>query len=445
MGGSEMNEDGGQEARDDASRTRARWLGVLLIVVALGAVTFEAWELGDGLPPEEVARTHEWGKLPSLAEMLGSVQSRRNEPEAPTTTASAVPVVVAASPAPLGPGEAEVCGFGRVKLGTPEAEDLTRRIDASTKSQRDRVKQALLASADEGERAVGLYLQGVSVGNVWAVHESASDAERAQQDSMDRDAIDTLARMAVASRSAQVYALALRACDVRKSGGTCQMLSTEQWTRLDPGNAAPWMRALDDARRRRDAGGAAEAVHRIGQSTRVDTYADSILKAAARYIEKDLTLSMRYLTFAEYVGQTAMTDLSYQGLIEHCSAVAVRDGNRLQSCAAVADALVGKGSSSVVAVSAGMAIGERTGWSVQRVQAFKDERESVNLAIEDHRDMTCRSAIKQTRIFEDWATMGERRALQEQVKQLPAEQVATARGRWEAREAARAASAPVAN
>ena len=91
-------------------RSRARWLGVLLIVLALALLVWRAWLAGfaDEAPAEAVPMGSV-GK-PSLQEMLARIDATRLAGEAVASAASA-----AAKPA-MAPDEADVCGVGRVKI-----------------------------------------------------------------------------------------------------------------------------------------------------------------------------------------------------------------------------------------------------------------------------------------------------------------------------------------
>ena len=66
--------------------------------------------------------------------------------------------------------------------------------------------------------------------------------------------MDQLVRLAVVSQDPLVYVIALEACKGSAEGGAanCALLSLEQWARLDPDNAQPWLELAAQAQREHD-------------------------------------------------------------------------------------------------------------------------------------------------------------------------------------------------
>jgi hypothetical protein len=357
--------DEGVQGEGDRSNRRARWLGVLLIVVAIGAVGVQAWRVGEVEPAAGVASGGSLAR-PSLSEMLADAGAMRSDSLA---QAASLPPDGAAS-APLAEGEAEVCGHGRVRLDSPEM----ARLEQAVAQLRRELSDALAASADEVDRAIGLLTREMA--RPTAVSIPASGAEvRAG----DEQAVDRLARMAVGSRSSPVYALALMACDRGGRRGACQMLSVEQWARLDPGNAAPWMRMLSEASNRRDDAALDEALFQISRATSYDDFSSVPLKQVIVRLPADAPLFERFGVMADLFAMSVASPAqfaAYGALHKHCDAQAVVDANRRQACAAVAEALVPR-SRSLMDFRAALIVGEQGGWPAERVQALRDEGDAA--------------------------------------------------------------------
>ena len=52
----------------------------------------------------------------------------------------------------------------------------------------------------------------------------------------------------------------MRACQARRSEGMSQLLSADQWARLEPGNAIAWLQVAVRAQARNEAAAVAEAM-----------------------------------------------------------------------------------------------------------------------------------------------------------------------------------------
>jgi hypothetical protein len=139
-----------------------------------------------------------------------------------------------------------------------------------------RIDAALRASGDPFDRSVADWL------NVDDLRTPAGRVEALVQD-------------AVGSSDARSYALAVQACtdlgnDAMPLSGlpawwqspSCARLDTDEWSRRDPGNAAPWLYALTFADRANDPAGQREALRRMATSTRFDTGSGAGSAAVAR-------------------------------------------------------------------------------------------------------------------------------------------------------------------
>lgn len=362
-------------------RTRARWLGVVLILTALLALGWQAWEAGlaDELPltqaPAPVV------KMPSLGALPGNVDFARLGMQAAS----------GASPAgmdgrfPLARDETEICGLGRVKAtDSGEPKDM-QPIRLAAQRARERVIPLLAQSADEVARAAALLLK--SIGQPPAADEaceradcvrSASAAAPALTDArlrIDLVSRDALASLALNTRSAQVYAMAMGSCHRHRNEGVCLQLSPEQWARLDPDNTVPWLHVAADARDRHDTSGLAEAMFRVSRASRSDLRWGSVASLVIARLPAEMPVLDKVALAGEVLAAEAVLP-PFVPLSQYCSVADVRDANRQQICAAAAEVLVNQGRS-LVEVSLGAGIGQRVGWSEERLAALHDERDAI--------------------------------------------------------------------
>lgn len=191
--------------------------------------------------------------------------------------------------------------------------------------------------------------------------------------------LDQLARLALATNDPAVYAVAFNTCG-KRTGGACGLLSAEQWTRVDPGNAVPWMHVLEQARARRDVQGEAEVLHQISVAKRFDTREFAIpgLIAAIESVapEGDSgTVAVFELTLETFGIAAAWGNPTYQLLTQACRADALRDANRRQTCEGIATTLSER-SDSILPAMIGIGIGRRLDWPMERVARRRGEYEA---------------------------------------------------------------------
>ncbi len=191
---------------------------------------------------------------------------------------------------------------------------------------------------------------------------------------------EQLARRAAASTDPRIYALAFRSCRLGalRGGGSCMLLSAEQWARLDPGNALPWVYALGEADMRGDAAARDEALHRIATSARLEEH---FLAVAGLIVETrggDGSLLATMEVVSEAAAREAAWLPPYPELLQACRA-ARTDANRNQTCLAIAEQMVGR-ADKPMARSIGVAVGHGSGWPVERVDRLRGELKALALA-----------------------------------------------------------------
>lgn len=290
--------------------------------------------------------------------------------------------VAAASPGSSehGADEIELCGGLWVKTqpdGNIDDNDFKRVVRLP--EARARMLDALRADTGEFARAAAIRLALIG-GEPPPLPEGATTCEPAQCEAERQyaarfaEARDALAQMATTTRDPRVYALAFNVCGAMPNEASCQRLSAEQWARLDPGNAAPWLFALDRAEQRRDMAAQNEALHRIATSARSDQHYFALSGLVLAHTPSDDAAMSAKLTLAvEMIGIAAAHSVpGYQGLTHACSGAALKDSNRRETCSAVAELFVA-GSDTLIERSIGVRLGEKLGWPAERVDRLRGE------------------------------------------------------------------------
>jgi len=339
----------------------------------LGAATFALllWFIWSGrvrdgaLPPVEAA--------PALA--------------TPPTELPAAPVSASSGPATTavhGSDEIELCGGVWVKAapdGSVDAEDLARVT--RWPELRAQLIDRLRADPSEFARAAAVLLGLIGTdGTPVATGESATACTGLDCETNRRaaarvsEARDTLARMAATTSDPRVYALAFNTCGrAQPAEGACQLLNPEQWARLDPDNAAPWLFVLEQAAQRRDAAAQSEALFRLSTSARSDQYFFAVPGLVIEHLPTDEAAMPAVLTLAaNAIGIAAAWSMpGYQTLLEQCKPSALRDANRRQTCGAAAELLVER-SDTLLDLGIGVALGKRLGWPEDRIDRLRGEQ-----------------------------------------------------------------------
>lgn len=191
---------------------------------------------------------------------------------------------------------------------------------------------------------------------------------------------DRLARMAVSTTDPKLYSLALDICGLARpaSEGVCRMLNPAQWARLEPGNAAPWLTALDNASNAGDRAGGDEALHQIATATRNDRHLNEVSRVLmAQLPDDDASLPDANLLALQSMSGTVTlrTSMAAGSALGVCKVDALRDANRAQTCDRVAELFVGQ-SDTTFDYTIGIAIGKRLGWPRDRIDELRGQRDA---------------------------------------------------------------------
>ena len=178
-----------------------------------------------------------------------------------------------------------------------------------------------------------------------------------------RRSLDAVGRVALSTRDPRVYALAFgrRVGRVGATAGACQIFSAEQRSRLDPGNAAPWLHMLDAVAVRGDVPARDESLFRIANAQRNDadlfSTAGAVLDTAP---DDDASVLASWGLVTKAISAAAAGTMPpYQAVMAMCKGDGLEDANRLQTCAAVAAKFQRDEAASAAAASAAAAQRQR--------------------------------------------------------------------------------------
>jgi len=352
------------------------------------------------------------------------------------------------------PAGEDLCSSSPGGAAAADPDALSRRVTAASRRARERFVGSLVASTDDRQRILGLYLQrdaeiaaatlpaalmAETCGRDAACARRAAEAMAEATRSAAGPRTDAIARLASAGLDPAAYALAVEACAgaTPPAAGACRLISAEQWTRLDPGNAVPWLHAAAAAAARRDPAAVAEALHQVAHARTNRFYGETVHELLSGAMPADLSAVER----AQVLGATAWAVASAwtvpdpAPVLDFCSAGAVRDSNRMQACDALALQLIEK-AGTLDDLRVGVRVAEQIGWpeanlepSRRRHDAFARVRVE---ALAEARPRSCRDLIDAGEQVARQARLGEIGALQEAVggsgktvDQLAAEERAT--------------------
>lgn len=290
-----------------------------------------------------------------------STQPDRSAPAAPPSSASpqtASVVVGAVSTPPSTTGHIEVCGGAPMRMdqvqglhvGAPQARAMHADIQSIVSA---------LSGGDALAQGASLVLAGVAE-LPGALPPTALQSR--------------LAELALSSGDADVWTLARHLCANTAAPGPCERLTPQSWSRIDPGNAAPWLWVLAQAHATNQGQAADEALYRASQSRFHDARITGLGRVLAHpALDPRRGLAAHLVAFTLIGIQAAYAFPSYASLLDRCSESQVADANRRLVCDDVAHLLVER-SRGAIDVSIGYRLAERLRWDEGRLRAVDDLR-----------------------------------------------------------------------
>jgi hypothetical protein len=290
-----------------------------------------------------------------------SVAERANAPSHSSPAAAASERQVRPVPeAAARSGAAAVCGLATLPASAAAADDpVPPTMLASAFA---RAYRAMHASTDPEVRALGVLLD-----------------DRADPDVREGER-DALARDAARSDDPRLYHMALQACAGTTNGsggGACRLLSIGQWTTLDAGNAVPWLAGLERAGTAGADIDADTAWFHATHAVRVDDDQGLYAALVERALPADAPGWLRQRLQIRAAGvQAAEPGWPLGSVLRRCSPPALVDANRAQECDALAHLLLAHGRT-LMARSAGLALGERLHWPQDRTLPMRRELQRI--------------------------------------------------------------------
>jgi len=303
------------------------------------------------------------------------------------------------------------CGIAKVPDTTDddsESYDLT--ISATPKAH-DRWEAALLDSSDSRARAIGLVIRRMQLIRAGATVQA-------------EESRDELVQLAAGAGDPALYAIAIGLCRAPSSDanmtGACQRISLSEWTRLDPDNAVPWILTAQAARGKNDAQAEATAFARAAATHKVDNSSDSLLSFGLMELPQDIPPAEKAGLAIELVGyEAAWGGPELSEISRYCSADALRRDEAHKECDAVAELLVNHGGT-ILNLGLGVRIGERVGWSSERLQEISRERDALIRLLPDERQgWSCETVYRENEFIDKRAQLGELGALRD-IRDRPA-------------------------
>jgi hypothetical protein len=287
---------------------------------------------------------------------------------------------------------------------------------ASFAQTRTLVLSSLRGSQDETQRALGLLLQ-TAISPLARVSGDACPADdcsaQVQAVKMGQSqALEQLVQQALATTSAPVYAMALEACRGSRdytAAASCRQLSAENWARLDPGNAAPWLEVAAQANARGDHAALDDAMYRLARADDSRSlWGATLPQLAMKDVPAQAPLLGRSMIATQLTGIGPLPFLGHAAIGRYCAAAqAAREANRQQTCSAVAEMLLSKGRT-LNELRSALTLGEQAGWPAQRVATLqqeyramtqlRDSQRQVASSPQRERSLQLRNGAKQPRI-----------------------------------------------
>jgi hypothetical protein len=313
----------------------------------------------------------------------------------PALPASAAPPAVEAATsaaAPLaadlsGPEEVQICGGAWLTAeadGRVSADEAKAFNQHATELARAQTLAAMAASSDERAQAAAHLYQSVidRSQQLCASTGQCVQPSDALQGSTDPE-VTVLVQLAQSSTDPQVYAWAYRACVVSGSSAEspCQLVTTEQWARLDPTNAMPWLFMAAEADKRGDADGVNDAMFHVANAERQDTGWGALVAQVIQHAPAgDAHLGESLNLVFETLGIEASAPGPYAMPSKYCGVGNLADANRRETCEGIATVLLQK-SRTLLDRGIGLGIARRLGWPPEQIKSLEDEQEALSAAV----------------------------------------------------------------
>lgn len=340
---------------------RVRRAGLLLASVVLAAGvggSFVASRSEPDLAHGTAASPVQPGSVPGVSAAPSPGLPAPTTPQPPPRPLATGAVARSIAPQLPTTGTVDVCGSGRVRVdqvqglhvGAPEARRLAPAVQSIA---------AALAGGDALERGASLL-----VAQMAELPSALPPAELQAR----------LVDLALSSGDADVWTLARHLCSDAAGPGPCERVTPQAWSRIDPGNAAPWLWSMAQAQAAHQEQEAEEALYRASQSRFHDARIMGLGRVLAHpALDPRRGLPAHLVALALIGVQAAYALPSYASLLKRCADPQLADANRRLVCDDMAHLLVER-SRGAIDVSIGYRLAERLRWNAGSLRAVDDLR-----------------------------------------------------------------------
>ena len=192
-------------------------------------------------------------------------------------------------------------------------------------------------------------------------------------------------------REPQAYALTFDLCQRAYPGGAkvgpCARVTPAQWALLEPDNVIPWLAEASLAISRGDDFTRDTALRQAAAAKTSRLHREAILAIAEHPLVKHAQPATRLAALAELLGMHAALPPPALHVIGHqCGDGVEMNEDRQRLCSSVATALTA--GNSLFELSIAARIGERAGWSSDRINVLQDKADAIRQATSTYSDST---------------------------------------------------------
>jgi hypothetical protein len=242
----------------------------------------------------------------------------------------------------------------------------------------------LILSERVRDKALGLFMYADQVGS------AAWDAERLNRPGCDvaepdcrekpfdasqrarATATEPLVKLALSSGNVDAYAIALYACRSIKTS-VCGGVTYERWAEMEPNNAVVWLSLASQAQVRGDTQAQMLALQRAGTATDFNTRAPAFDAATVGSLLPAGDPLDAWAVGDMLIRMSLFNGDRYSGVGRYCARIG-KDPDVNRPICDVLAAKLEQNDQSLAGGAIAAAIGEKLGWSAERVQLLKDER-----------------------------------------------------------------------
>lgn len=259
-------------------------------------------------------------------------------------------------------GEMQLCG-GEWIAADADQKALDEAMDRAHRETERITLDRMLSSGDARAIAAALQLRAL------AERTPSGDPSNGAEVPSSAALVD----MALTGADPEVYASAMAACAHDPRAGRCPLLNAAQWARLDTENAFAWLARAGEAHAEGDRAGEDDALWRVARATRFDSGNGSAIGHVLAHAPDDdeHAVGTTLLAVKALAAHPSTADW-----FKSCATASLADPTRRERCHDVATTLVAR-ADTLVHRRIGKSIGQRLGWSAERLREIDDEEKAL--------------------------------------------------------------------